>query len=199
MRTLPLTLFFILFATVLFAQPDSLSLLHLNLERLEVTRIHAYILGGWALANIIIGGYLTYHFEDGEPESFHHMNAAWNMINLGVAWAMLHFANHTNPTGFDLASSVNYHYRAQKLMMLNTGLDVAYTIGGLLLYEHSKNNKKFDFVLRGFGKSLMFQGGFLLLLDATFYTIYSSSNIEWKDLIRHATSAPDGVGMIILF
>ncbi|MDX1942597.1 MAG: hypothetical protein SFU99_18675 [Saprospiraceae bacterium] len=199
MKTVALIFVFFLISTMLFAQVDSLILLDLNQTRIETTRIHAYVLGGWALANITIGGYLTYKLEDGEPESFHHMNAAWNLVNLGVAWAILHNANHADITTYDIATSIHKNYQAQKLMMLNLGLDVSYTLGGLLLYEHHRVNKKFDYVLRGFGKSLMFQGIFLLALDTTFYTVYSSQNDEWRELFKSIMISPNEVGMVIRF
>lgn len=171
----------------LVAQTNDLAWLNFNETRLSIIRIHAHILCVWALLNIIIGGYLTYILEDGEPESFHHMNAAWNMVNLGVALAMLHTVKYADPANYEYLTSIAKHYQAQKLMLLNIGLDVSYTLAGFLLYEHSKNNKKFDFVLRGFGKSLIFQGLFLLILDLTFYTIHTLQQDELEILLQNAT------------
>jgi len=173
-----------LLSVALVAQAESEMQAEFNTMRLETIRIHAHILGGWALLNIVIGGYLTYILEDGEPESFHHMNAAWNLINLGVAWAMLHTVNYADVDSYDLLKSIGKHYQAQKLMMLNIGLDVSYMLAGLALFEHSKNNKKFDSVLRGFGKSTMLQGAFLFVLDVTFYSIHASQNDALRELLQ---------------
>lgn len=168
------------------AQADAVALSWsaFNETRLETIRIHAFILGIWALLNIAIGGYLTYILEDGEPESFHHMNAAWNLINLGVAWAMLHAANYADIGTYDLLTSIGKHFQAQKLMLLNIGLDVSYMLAGLTLFEHSKNNEKFHFVLRGFGKSIILQGAFLFVLDITFYSIHASQNAVLRELLE---------------
>lgn len=186
MKSIVLTFGLVLLVITLCAQPEGWSLLHLTQTRLEITRIHAFVLGGWALVNITIGGYLTYKLEDGVNEAFHHMNAAWNLVNLGVAWAILHSANQADPMVYDLGLSIMKHFQSQKLMMLNIGLDVTYTLAGLLLFEHSKNAKKLNYLIKGFGISLMMQGAFLLLLDITFYSIYSSYNDElWKVLNRY--------------
>lgn len=185
MKSFVLSGVLLLIAITLCAQPEGSSLLNLNQTRLEITRIHAYVLGGWAFANIIIGGYLTYKLEDGVTEAFHHMNAAWNLVNLGVAWTILHQANYSEPETYNLATSIAKHFQTQKLMMLNVGLDVSYTLAGLLLYEHSKNAKRLNYLLKGFGISLMMQGGFLLLLDITFYSIYSSYNNELWEILNH--------------
>lgn len=185
MKNIILTLIILLFAFLLCAQAESEALLTLNQTRLEITRIHAFVLGGWALANIIIGGYWTYKLEDGVTEAFHHMNAAWNLVNLGVAWAILHSATQSYPIVYDLGLSIMKHFQSQKLMMLNIGLDVSYTLAGLLLFEHSKNAKKLNYLIKGFGISLMMQGAFLLLLDITFYSIYSSYNDELWEVLKH--------------
>ncbi len=185
MKFIVLSGILLLAAITLCAQPEGSSLLNLNQTRLEITQIHAFVLGGWALANIIIGGYLTYKLEDGVAEAFHHMNAAWNLVNLGVAWAILHSANQSDPMVYDLGFSIMKHFQSQKLMMLNIGLDVTYTLAGLLLFEHSKNARKMNYLLKGFGISLMMQGAFLFLLDITFYSIYSSYNNDLWKILKH--------------
>lgn len=184
MKRIVVCVLFVLFAGVLFAQADAAALSVLNENRLETIRIHALILGIWAMLNITIGGYLTYVLHDGEPESFHHMNAAWNLVNIGVVWAMLYAVNHADIASYDLLTTVGKHYQAQKLMMLNIGLDVSYMVAGLALLEHSKHNEKFHFVLRGFGKSIILQGAFLFVLDVTFYSIHASQNAVLREILQ---------------
>lgn len=193
-------LFVLLLLTItLYAQQDTLNLLQINENRIELNRVHAYVLGGWAMLNLIIGGYLTYVLYDGEPESFHHMNASWGLINLGVALVMLYNVNHSNTDTYDLVVSIHKHFQTQKLMMLNLGLDVTYTLAGVLLREHGKTNAKFSYVLKGFGRSLVLQGLFLLVLDATFYTLYSSQNADLYQLLQGVSLSANSVGLIIRF
>lgn len=197
MQKIILSLLFLLLTATLFAQIDGSNLLTINQNRLEINRIHAYILGAWALTNLTIGGYLTYVLYNGEPESFHHMNASWGLVNLGVAWVMLYNVNHTDSNTYDLAMTIHKHFQAQKLMMLNLGLDVSYTLAGVLLREHSKTNVKFSYMLKGFGRSLMLQGLFLLALDTTFYILYSSQNADLYRLLSTTSSITNSVGLII--
>ncbi|MFN7117778.1 MAG: DUF6992 family protein [Saprospiraceae bacterium] len=174
----------LLFAFDVVAQSDTASLLSLNENRLEISRLHACILGSWAILNITVSGYLTWKLYDGEPESFHHMNAAFNLVNFVIAWAMLYTVTHSDPAQFDLASTVAKHYTAQKLLMLNIGLDIIYALTGFLLYRHSKVVEKFDFMWSGFGKSLIIQGLFLLLLDTTMSFIHASYNADLQQILK---------------
>ncbi len=192
--------FFLFFTWIAYGQGDTTTLLYLNQNRLSTAEIHAFILGGWAVANIAISGYFTWKLHDGEPEAFHHMNAAWNLVNLGVAWAMLLHVNQADPTSYDLMTSVQKHYYTQKLMMLNMGLDLSYTLAGLWLYERGNKERKYDFMLRGFGKSLILQGTFLFLLDTTFYTLYSSQNPALERILQQLTTInTNGIGVVIPF
>ncbi|HMN88487.1 MAG TPA: hypothetical protein PKD70_03225 [Saprospiraceae bacterium] len=151
-------------------------LLQFNQIRLEIIHTHALILSVWAIANILIGAYYTVHLEVGERQAFHHMNAAWNLINLGIAWLMLYQVNTADPAQYGWLLSVSKHYQTQKLMLLNIGLDVSYTLAGLLLHEHSRHHPVHSALLCGFGRSLMLQGGFLLVLDICFYNAYLTQN-----------------------
>lgn len=194
MKTFIAATFFLFLSWMTYGQGDPITLLHLNQNRLSTAEIHAFILGGWAISNIVISGYFTWKLHDGEPEAFHHMNAAWNLVNLGVAWAMLFHINQANPTDYDLMTSVQKHYHTQKLMMLNMGLDLSYTLAGLWLFEKGKKEGRYDFMLRGFGKSLILQGAFLLLLDTSFYTIYASQNPALQQILQQLTIHADGIG-----
>lgn len=196
MKKIALLSFLCILATTLHAQIDTVNLLAINQHRLELNRIHAYVLGAWAVINLLVGGYLTYVLYDGEPESFHHMNASWGLINLGVAWLMLYNANYADPATYDLGISIHKHFQTQKLMMLNLGLDVTYTLAGVLLREHGKNNAKFSFVLKGFGRALILQGSFLLALDGTFYTLYSAQNDDLYHLLWQISCLENSIRLI---
>ncbi len=62
----------------------------------------------------------------------------------------------------------------QSFLLLNAGLDVAYIATGFYLKERSKNSSSSE-RLRGYGNSLLLQGGFLLAFDVALYFIHQSN------------------------
>ncbi|MFN9666429.1 MAG: DUF6992 family protein, partial [Bacteroidota bacterium] len=70
----------------------------------------------------------------------------------------------------------------EKLLLLNTGLDVAYISTGLYLRErglrlNSDRNK-------GFGNSLILQGSFLLVLDLVQYFTHQKNGKVLQDQVN---------------
>ena len=153
------------------------------------------VLGGWALTNIALGAGLQ-GSRSGSDRYFHRMNAYWNVVNLGIAGFGYYAATQLDPAGYDLATSINKHHGFQKILLFNAGLDVGYVLGGLYLTERAKNRPDQRDRLRGFGQSIMLQGGFLFAFDLVNYFI-AKSRTDDIPLLLGAT--PDGIGMTLLF
>ena len=64
---------------------------------------------------------------------------------------------------------------------MNAGLDVAYITGGFLMKEMAKSRESKRNILDGYGRSLILQGGFLLVFDAVLFTALQLKN---KDLTK---------------
>lgn len=167
--------------TLSASQPDitrSDNALDLYQSHLQVSRTGMMILGGWALLNLatgIVGRSQT----SGEIRYFHEMNAAWNMVNLSIAG--FSFLGLQNSDFISLAQSYNEAQHLDKLLLLNTGLDLAYiAAGGYLIESGLRKNK-----LRrtGYGKSLLLQGSFLLLFDLGLYSIHQSTTSGLLELL----------------
>jgi hypothetical protein len=62
----------------------------------------------------------------------------------------------------------------QNFLLLNAGLDAAYIMTGFYLKERAKNSSSAE-RLKGYGNSLLLQGGFLLLFDVSLYFIHQSN------------------------
>lgn len=65
----------------------------------------------------------------------------------------------------------------ENILLLNAGLDVGYMLGGLYLLERSKNVSKRQDMLKGFGQSIMLQGGFLFAFDVIMVIVHRNN---WK-------------------
>jgi hypothetical protein len=83
----------------------------------------------------------------------------------------------------------------QNIFIFNAGLDVGYMAIGLYLMERSKNASKNQDLLKGYGSSLILQGGFLFAFDLVMYFVHkSNANLQMYPLMNG-----DGIGMGIRF
>jgi hypothetical protein len=179
------------------AQTDA-NLLSFNEIRLERQKTGMLVLGAWALGNIGAGIALSTQ-RDGSAKYFHQMNAGWNLVNLGIASVGYLAAIRTDPSAGGLYEGIQSQYQIQKILLLNTGLDVAYMAGGAYLIERSKNDGKNPERLKGFGQSILLQGGFLFAFDLAQYAWLASSNETLKTLLGSLGPTPDGIGLTLRF
>ncbi len=138
-------------------------------SRRHINQTGMIVLGSWALANIAAG--TIGHFNStGESKYFWQFNAMWNTVNLGIA-ALGYFGNAPLAASeqITLNESLKEYSSLQNILLLNAGLDVAYIATGFLLREKSKTSNKNSERLKGYGNSLILQGGFLLAFDVALY------------------------------
>lgn len=135
-----------------------------NLDRAAMS-----VLLGWAALNITAG--TTGHFTTrGDTQAFFQANAAWNVVNLAIAGISLHGLFSTQPETWDMAMRLSEGQKMQKVLLFNAGLDVGYVmLGGLLLERGLRTDSS---LLRGWGRSLLLQGGFLLLFDSVLWFMH---------------------------
>jgi hypothetical protein len=77
------------------------------------------------------------------------MNAIWGLIDGLIGWANL----LTGPVEMEFL---------RKILMVNSGLDLAYITTGIILATRQKP------LLKGFGWAVLIQGLFLLIFDLSF-------------------------------
>ncbi|MBS3808039.1 MAG: hypothetical protein KGY60_11090 [Bacteroidales bacterium] len=120
------------------------------------------VLGSWAAGNFAVSGYQMTRTK-GTTYYFHQMNVFWNTVNMAIAVGGYLGANQLG----DLSPLELYdeYNNFSKVLLINTGLDVAYVMTGLYLRERSGNVQKHTKRLKGYGNSLMLQGGFLFAFD----------------------------------
>ena len=153
----------------------------INDNYLFINQNGMYILGFWAVCNIISG--LWYFKAKTYWKYFFLMNFYWNIINLLLAiYTFYDISNNQNL--LNAYEIINQHHFIQKIFLLNVGLDVAYFAFGLFLRGKSKNiqnNELQDDRLLGFGNSLLIQGTFLFVFDimmAVLHQIHNAKNIK---------------------
>ena len=188
-------LLLILLPVVMLAQDALPSVKEFEASKNDINRTGMFVLGGWALANIISGTTLSFTMK-GEAKYFNQFNALWNTVNLGLA------VNGLLNTGTDtlsLYNSVTGHQTLQNIFVLNAGLDLAYIATGFFLKEKAKTSEKKE-LLTGYGNSLLVQGAFLLVFDAAMYFIHqNNAKVNLYPLLGSLTEPGVGIGVNIKF
>ena len=150
-----------------------------NARRQRTQRIGMIALASWAGLNIV-GGSALYFFDEAN-QSFHQMNAMWNVVNAGLATGGLIGASR-ELTGWDLTRSIEAQHNLEKVYLVNAGLDLGYIMGGLFLAQLGDEYPARADQFEGWGYSIALQGGFLMLFDAVMFIVHRR-NREYRPLL----------------
>lgn len=188
-----ISIFLFLFTLLANAQSDSL-LNDFHLDRMNINESAMLVLGGWAATNILVGTYGNFK-ASGEAKYFHQFNAMWNVVNLGIAAFGYFNAVNSDPASMTNLEILKDYNSLQSFLLLNAGLDAAYITIGFYLKERAKNSSNAE-RLKGYGNSLLLQGGFLLLFDVTLYFIHqNNANINLYPHLESLLAGGFGVGI----
>jgi hypothetical protein len=136
----------------------------------------------------------------GTTRYFHEMNVFWNVVNLGLAGGSLYAVYQSDPASFNTLQTIAEQQKIEKLLLFNAGLDVGYIMTGFYLRERSLRTTNKPERLKGYGNSLLLQGGFLLLFDLGLYTaLHSQVNPKIEQLLGAIQVSPQSLGLIIQF
>ncbi len=165
-----------------YAQISRADLRSFNEDTNKRLGVQSQILGYWAIGNIGAGIVLRANSE-GERRHFHTMNIGWNMVNLALATAGYIGMQKDKPGSYDLDETYRRHYNLQKVLLLNAGLDIGYMAGGLYLRERAYRSDNPE-QMRGFGNSIILQGGFLFAYDVAMAYWHSRANNKLKRIVK---------------
>lgn len=157
----------LLFAGSAAAQPTSFE--QYNQRKDQISKRSMYALGGWGVANFAVSGAMV-GFASGEAKYFHQMNIYWNLVNVGLAGVGL--LGSKGSGNLSPLETLKAQHSTEKIYLLNTGLDVGYIFGGLYLAELGNRFPDRHDQFKGFGKSIVVQGSFLLVLDLVMYFVH---------------------------
>jgi hypothetical protein len=190
----------ILFVSIGIAQPDFND--SLSQSRNHITHEAMLTLGSWAMANIA-GGFIIASQTQGETKYVWRMNAYWNFINLGLAGMGYINVRKAMLKRYSLSENLSAQEAIEKLYVLNLGLDLVYITGGFYLRERGNNQEKQNSrdQFKGYGTSIVIQGGFLLLMDAVMISLHHKNTVRLNDKIRRLelNTSSGGLGMIYHF
>jgi hypothetical protein len=163
-------------------------------DRTQVNQTGMQVLLGWSALNMA-GGTVGYFQTSGKNRYFHQMNAIWNVVNAGIAVSAL------AGMGSDSLTSLPMAYKEgltmEKVLLANAGLDVAYIAAGGYMMERGMRKDQVRF--RGYGQSLLIQGGFLLALDTVLFILNNNHNQELYNILSNVSASSQGIGMAFTF
>ena len=136
----------------------------------QINNTGMYVLGSWALLNITTGA-IGWTNGSGPNKYFHQMNLFWNVVNLSIAGFALINNFQTDFMAMGSDELMERHMKIERLYLINAGLDILYIGTGAYLSHLSKSREKNKDMLKGYGQSVMLQGGFLFIFDTVMYII----------------------------
>ena len=186
---------FLSISTSIFSQ--NLTLPNFNQERNDLNRKGMTVLGSWAGANLITNGILLSN-SSGSNKYFHQMNVYWNVVNGALAGLGVLGAKK-KPENLSAFQTLKEQSNTEKTFLVNTGLDAAYVMTGVYLLEKSKNSLENEDMLKGYGQSVILQGGFLLLFDGIMYGVHRSHLKKGSAIFENITFTGSEVGFVWRF
>ena len=197
MQSFILSIVFIGAGFSVFSQKDAL--IKFEKERIGYSKKSMVVLAGWSAANMIVSGIAT-NTSNIEMRYFHQMNVMWGGINLAIAGLGYWGAGREKIDNPTLADVLKHQNRIEKTYLINAGLDVVYIGSGLLMNQLSDNQKN-PAKFKGYGNSIMLQGGFLLLYDAVIYAIHRKHGKKLKGLVDKVQlgGGPGSVSLVYTF
>ncbi len=191
-------LFLIIALILLSAESYSqIALESYNIERQSINRKGMLTLGSWAIVNIVSSPILA-SSSKGSERYFHQMNGYWNGVNLIIAGFGYYGATRDH-SSYSLTESVKAQNSIERALIFNSGLDLAYIASGLYLRERSKNTSKNSDRLKGFGNSLILQGGFLFAFDITMFLVHNRHSKKLMSHIDRLAFSGNGISLHMRF
>ena len=166
-----------------------------NAQRYKTDKNLMIGLGSWASLNIVGSGIAWAIAQNEEMKNFHQMNVMWNVVNLGLAIPGFIKAKKGKKE-LTFFETLEEQRKTETIFLINSGIDIAYMSAGLLLRSKASAALEKEDQYRGYGNSVLVQGGFLLLFDWIAYSIHRKhSKNELSPLIRSLDVSDNGLGI----
>jgi hypothetical protein len=167
--------FFILTQSLLLFSQDSLFSRQKFLKTQSVANI---VLSSWSVGNLIVNPVLKNNFSMVNTSSsfyFYQMNFSWNLVNSGISALSYLSLKKAKKNSWNIVSLNKDIHKVRKSLAINMGLDICYSTFGILLRSNSLRKNLPMHQYKGYGNSLILQGGFLFLFDLIYFTALNSS------------------------
>lgn len=209
-----LIIILVLFCTSAFAQ-DSLK--YYNNLRINTTSSGMKVLGGWGIMNLgtgaiwgwngkstnlyaNLGGSQAITISKGvsrEGKYFFQMNTIWGAVNFGTAFLGYASVQKYRKKTLTAAETLEQQKKLEKIFLINGAFDIAYLGTGTYLKLAGDSRK--SAIMKGYGESILMQGGFLLIFDGLMYHAEKGNGIKLRNFLEKHPISFDGhkVGTVI--
>jgi hypothetical protein len=160
--------FFSIFMLACLASKAQDSLKTYNYNRNQITATGMTVLGSWGLANLGVGAIGWANSQGGQNKYFYQMTTIWGGINLALGVSGFVNAHRGENETLNAIETLKQQEKIEKIFLVNGGLDLVYLGAGAFLNHRGIENNNPQ--LKGYGTSIIAQGAFLLLFDATMYS-----------------------------
>lgn len=185
----------LLFCGWAMSQSADIDLEQINRDRIQLNSNGMLILGGWAVSNIAVGS-IAMTQTDGRTKYFHQMNAAWNIVNLGIA-GFGYYGLKNQGANLSLSETIREFHNFENILLFNAGLDIGYIALGAFLWERGLRKESNRLV--GYGQSIILQGGFLFTFDVALYFLSKNRSSALLDGIANIQFTGNAITMSIPF
>lgn len=201
-----LVIILILFCTSAFAQ-DSLK--YYNNLRINTTSSGMKVLGSWGIVNLGTGaiwgwnGKRTTTYADlngvqvtssktisSEGQYFFQMNTIWGAVNFGTALIGYAGIQKFRRKTLNAAGTLEQQKRIENIFRINEYLDVAYL--GVGTYLKLAGDSRKSPIMKGYGESILIQGGFLLIFDGLMYHAEKGNGTRLRNFLEKHPISFDG-------
>jgi hypothetical protein len=144
----------------------------ISTTRAQLVKTSMVTLGGWAITNITTDFSIAPGVQ-GQAKYFWRMNGYFNLVNLVLAGMGYLNAIKTDSRNYTYMDNIEQQARIEKIYLFNFGLDFAYIGTGAYLRERGNTaaTVKTQEQLKGYGTSIIVQGGFLVLMDGVVFLL----------------------------
>jgi hypothetical protein len=166
-------------------------------KQVQLTRNGMISLNTWAGVNLIGSG-IGWGLTNGQQKYFHQMNVMWNVVNVGIAIPGLLGTKKLARESVTFSKVAQRQNKLENVYLFNAGLDVGYMATGWALFNFG-NTKTGEMRLRfrGYGQSLVLQGGYLFVYDLIMFALLKRTGKALKPLWNNVQVAPYGLGMSV--
>lgn len=178
-----------------FTVKSQVNLQQFNKERFAINKKAFLVLGSWSAANIITG-VIGQSASTGQAKYFHQMNIIWGSVNLLVALPG-YIGARKSTADLALGPSIKGQAATEKTFAFNAGLDLAYMAAGAWTLEKGNTHSNSD-KYKGYGKSILLQGAFLLLFDAVMFSTHNHHGKKLMKVLDTVQLAPNSLGLRVV-
>lgn len=155
------------------------------------------VLGGWGLVNIGTGAIGWTSSTSKEAGYFYQMNVAWGSVDFITALLGYSGTQRYKNKTLTAAQTLALQKRIEKIFLINGAFDVAYI--GTGLYLKLAGDSRNSPIMKGYGESILMQGGFLLIFDGLMYRSEKANGSKLRNFLEKHPITFDGRRVGIIF